>query len=51
VVYDGSPRPNPKEVEEGGFCELQEIRRRLRDGPDRFTPHFRQAFGHLLRVE
>jgi isopentenyldiphosphate isomerase len=51
LVYSGSPRPNPEEVEEGIFFELEEIRRRLRKSPDQFTPHFRLAFEHLIRVE
>jgi isopentenyldiphosphate isomerase len=51
MVFDGSPRPDPVEVEEGGFFQLEDIRRRLQDQPDRFTPHFRQAFGHLERSE
>ena len=51
LVYSGSPRPNPEEVEEGVFFEREEIRRRLREQPDDFTPHFRLAFEHLLSLE
>jgi isopentenyldiphosphate isomerase len=51
LVYSGSIQPNPEEVEEGIFFELEEIRQRLRKSPDQFTPHFRLAFEHLIRVE
>jgi isopentenyldiphosphate isomerase len=51
LVYSFVPHPNPEELEEGAFLEVEEIRRRLRDQPDQFTPHFRQAFEHLIRVE
>ena len=51
LVYSGTLRPNPKEVEDGVFFELEQIRRRLVDQPEVFTPQFRQAFGYLMRVE
>jgi isopentenyldiphosphate isomerase len=51
LVYSGSPRPNAEEVEDGAFFELEEIRRRLREQPEEFTPHFRMAFENLLRSE
>jgi isopentenyl-diphosphate delta-isomerase type 1 len=44
-------RPNPEEVEEGAFFEMQEIRRRFDEQPGQFTPHFRLAFEHLMRGE
>jgi len=49
LVYPGTPRPNAEEVQEGALFELEEIRCRLREQPERFTPHFREAFQHLLR--
>jgi isopentenyldiphosphate isomerase len=48
LVYSGSLDPNPEEVEAGGFFELDEISRRLRESPEEFTPHFRLAFERLL---
>ena len=51
LVYSGSPQPNPKEVEEGAFFEVEQIRRRLREQPERFTPHFRVAFERLIKNE
>ncbi len=42
------PRPNPEEIEEGGFFELKEIRAWMRREPDAFTPSFRTAFRKLL---
>ena len=51
LVYSGALRPNPEEVEEGAFCEVDEIRRRLGKQRDRFTPHFRLAFKRLLGIE
>ena len=50
-VFKGAPRPNPEEVEDGGFFELEEIRRRLSEHPEEFTPHFRSAFGRLPRAD
>jgi len=49
--YSGSLHPNPEEVEEGIFFELEEIYRRLREQPALFTPHFRLAFEHLIRAK
>jgi isopentenyldiphosphate isomerase len=49
-VFKGAPRPNPKEVEDGVFFELEDIRRRVREQPDEFTPHFRLAFGRLPKA-
>ena len=46
-----------KPLYKGGALKAQyeigkkEIRRRLKDQPDRFTPHFRLAFEHLIRAE
>jgi len=51
LVYSGALRPNPEEVEEGAFFEVDEIRRRLGKQRDRFTPHFRLAFKRLLGIE
>jgi sialic acid synthase SpsE/isopentenyldiphosphate isomerase len=48
LVYSGSPRYNTGEVEEGAFFELEEIRRRLDEEPELFTPHFKAAFEHLV---
>jgi len=48
LAYSGALRPNPEEVEEGAFFDMNEIRRRLREEPQRFTPHFRLAFVTLL---
>jgi isopentenyldiphosphate isomerase len=51
LAYSGSPQPNPAEVEEGAFLELEEIRRRLAERPEQFTPHFRVAFEHLMDAD
>jgi isopentenyldiphosphate isomerase len=48
LVTATPPRPNAEEVEEGAFFELEEIRRRLKQQPEQFTPHFLLAFEHLL---
>jgi len=50
-VFVGAPWPNAKEVEGGAFFELEDVRRRLREQPDDFTPHFRSAFGRLLKAD
>jgi isopentenyldiphosphate isomerase len=50
LVYNGSPRPNPEEVEKGAFFELEEIRRRLREQPELFTPHFQLSLKNLTAV-
>jgi isopentenyl-diphosphate delta-isomerase type 1 len=47
AVFDGQPRPNPEEIEEGRFEPLEAIRRRIAERPEEFTPHFRIAFARL----
>ena len=47
IVYTGVLRPNPEEVAEGRFFELEGIRELLDQKPESFTPHFRQAFARL----
>jgi len=51
IMFSESPRPNGEEVEEGAFFELEEIRRRLSERPEEFTPHFLSAFGRLLKAD
>ena len=48
-TYSGTLQPNPDEVQEGAFFEVHDISRRLREHPDRFTPHFRLAFKRIWR--
>ncbi len=50
-VFAGVPQPNPEEVEDGAFFELEDIRRRLREHPDEFTPHFQSSFANLPRAD
>ena len=50
LLYSGSLSPNPEEIERGAFFELEEIRRRLLEQPEMFTPHFRAAFEHLISL-
>jgi len=47
AVFDGRPRPNPEEIEEGRFDPTEDIRRRIAERPEEFTPHFRIAFARL----
>jgi isopentenyldiphosphate isomerase len=47
AVFDGQPRPNPEEIEEGRFESMEVIRRRIAERPGEFTPHFRIAFARL----
>jgi len=51
LLYSGTPRPNPEELAEGAFFEVGEIRHRLAEKSEVFTPHFRLAFEHLLPVD
>jgi isopentenyldiphosphate isomerase len=51
MVYASVPRPDAEEVEAGAYFEPEEIRRRVREQPEWFTPHFRVAFQHLLLNE
>ena len=50
LVYSGPLYPNPKEVETGAFFEVEDVRRRLQEQPEQFTPHFRLAFDRLSTV-
>jgi isopentenyldiphosphate isomerase len=47
AVFEGVPRPNPEEIEEGRFDPPAVIRRRIQERPEEFTPHFRIAFARL----
>ena len=47
AVFDGLPRPNPEEIEEGRFALPELIRERIARQPEQFTPHFRIAFARL----
>jgi isopentenyldiphosphate isomerase len=48
AVCDGEPQPNPEEIDEGRFFEIEEIRDLIGRQPASFTPHFRRAFRTLL---
>jgi isopentenyldiphosphate isomerase len=48
LTFSGSLQPNTEEVEKGAFFEVEDVRRRLLEQPEQFTPHFREAFQHLL---
>jgi isopentenyldiphosphate isomerase len=47
AVFEGEPRPNPEEIEEGRFDSPEVIRERIAAQPEEFTPHFRIAFARL----
>jgi len=47
AVFEGEPRPNPEEIEEGRFYSPEVIRERIAAQPEEFTPHFRIAFARL----
>ncbi len=47
AVFAGRPRPNPEEIEEGGFRTPEVVRRGIAERPEEFTPHFRLAFSRL----
>jgi isopentenyldiphosphate isomerase len=51
LVYSGSLYPNPEEVEEGLFFTQEDIRHRLQEQPDQFTPHFRMAIEIFIEEE
>ncbi len=40
-VTNREPRPDPYEIEEGRFFEIEEVERLLRESPEDFTPAFR----------
>ncbi len=47
AAFDGEPRPNPEEIEEGRFEPPEVIRERIARQPELFTPHFRIALARL----
>jgi isopentenyl-diphosphate delta-isomerase type 1 len=49
LVTSTRPRPNPEEVKEGAFFEVEDVSHRLEAQPESFTPHFRLAYEHLSR--
>jgi len=47
LVTEHAPQPNPEEIAEGRFFDMDELERLVREDPEAFTPHFREAFGRL----
>lgn len=45
--YDGSPRPNPDEVDDWKWVTLPELRKDLQKNPRKYTPWFPIAFAKL----
>ena len=46
--FNGSPSPNPGEVESWQFMKIDEIRSLLKDSPQEFTPWFKIVFERVL---
>ena len=45
--YDGSPKPNPDEVDDWKWVTLPELRKDLQKNPKKYTPWFPIAFSKL----
>lgn len=46
--YDGTPRPNPSEIDEFKWVTAEELRADMRNNPDSYTPWFRIAAEKVL---
>ena len=46
TIWDESPHPDPEEISEGRFWEIQEIRNYI--GTNTFTPNFEDEFQRLM---
>jgi len=49
LVTDEEAQPNSDEIAEGRFFEPVELERLIREDPEAFTPHFRDAFARFRR--
>jgi isopentenyl-diphosphate Delta-isomerase len=46
--YDGKARPNPAEVQDWKWMDLEELRKAVKKDPDRFTPWLRLMIDKVL---
>ena len=47
--FDGQPRPNPDEIDDWKWVEVEALMADVRDHPERYTPWFRIALEQVLR--
>jgi len=48
AIYDGGPRPDPEEVAEVRLMEVEKLKKRVREKPERFTPWLRHSIEALF---
>ena len=46
--YDGVPKPNPDEIDDWKWVNVKDLRRDLRENPEKFTPWFRLALDGVI---
>ncbi|HUI85821.1 MAG TPA: NUDIX domain-containing protein [Nitrososphaerales archaeon] len=49
--FDGVISPNPREIMDTKYVRLPELRRELRERPERYTPWLKLAFDGFLKTE
>jgi len=47
--YDATIQPNPQEVEEWKYADMDILRKEIRKNPELFTPWFRMLFDPVIR--
>ena len=47
--FDGEPKPNPDEIDEWKWVDVEDLARDVRRRPERYTPWFKVALGRVVR--
>jgi isopentenyl-diphosphate delta-isomerase len=50
-TYDGDPSPDPDEVGDWTWVDLETLEQDLEERPNRYTPWFRQAVGRVIDLQ
>ncbi|RLJ08892.1 MAG: isopentenyl-diphosphate delta-isomerase [Candidatus Aenigmatarchaeota archaeon] len=46
--FDGEPEPNPKEVDDWKWMNIDELKKDIEQNPEKYTPWFRIAFERVV---
>lgn len=46
--FDGTPQPNPEEIEEFKWITIDELQKDIEDNPDSYTPWFKICLGKVV---
>lgn len=48
-TYDGEPRPNPEEAGNWKWANLEELRKDVRESPEKYTPWFKKVLDRIIK--